>query len=184
MGIECELAPLRSLDDFLLGSARFQLPNFQDIDKWGNRVTKNFLYYQTNYFVVYLIVTALLTICNPLPTVLGAFAFAAVLAALVIINPTEIQGQPKHNKCTATNGWVYVLSVVAAIAFVLYLFESFTYVLFMILLPFCLAFVHASLRLRNLRNKLSNTIDEQRLRYTPMGVFLEALTIVVDSVNK
>lgn len=55
-----ELPPLRSLDDFLLESARFQIPNLKDLDKWGNRVVNNLLYYQTNYFfmsvVIFLIV--------------------------------------------------------------------------------------------------------------------------------
>lgn len=47
-----EIAPLRSLDDFLLESARFQVPNFKDLDKWGNRVFNNLIYYQTNYFLM------------------------------------------------------------------------------------------------------------------------------------
>lgn len=184
MGIECELAPLRSMDEFLLGSARFQLPNFQDIDKWGNRVTKNFLYYQTNYFVVGAIVTALLALLNPWHTILGVVVFAAIIAALVIVNPAEIQGQPRHSKCGDGNAWIYVFTVIGTLCLVATLFQAFTYVVFMVLLPFVLAFIHASLRLRNLRNKLSNTIDEQRLRYTPMGVLLEAMYIVVDTVSK
>lgn len=44
-----ELPPLRSLYDFLLESSRFQLPNFRDLEKWGNRVANNLVYYQTNY---------------------------------------------------------------------------------------------------------------------------------------
>jgi len=57
---DLELPPLRNLDDFLLESARFQIPNIKDLDKWGNRVVNNLLYYQTNYFfmsvVIFLIV--------------------------------------------------------------------------------------------------------------------------------
>lgn len=49
------LPPLRELDDFVLGSARFQLPNFQDFEKWGNRVVNNLLYYQSNYMLLYII---------------------------------------------------------------------------------------------------------------------------------
>ncbi len=45
---ELELPPLRSLNDFILDSARFQIPNLKDLDKWGNRVVNNMLYYQTN----------------------------------------------------------------------------------------------------------------------------------------
>ena len=47
-----EIAPLRSLDDFILESARFQMPNFQDLDKWGHRVYNNLIYYQSNYFLM------------------------------------------------------------------------------------------------------------------------------------
>ena len=47
-----EISPLRTLDDFLLESARFQVPNFQDLEKWGNRVYNNLIYYQTNYFLM------------------------------------------------------------------------------------------------------------------------------------
>ena len=60
MAESVELAPMRSLDDFLLGSARFQVPSFKDPDKIVNRIINNLLYYQTNYFlssiVVFLIV--------------------------------------------------------------------------------------------------------------------------------
>jgi len=51
-----EFAAMRPLDDFLLQSARFQLPNFKDPGRWGHRVTNNLLYYQTNYFFTALVV--------------------------------------------------------------------------------------------------------------------------------
>jgi len=50
-----EFAAIRPLDDFLLQSARFQLPNFKDPAKWANRVTSNLVYYQTNYFITALV---------------------------------------------------------------------------------------------------------------------------------
>jgi len=50
-----EFAPMRPLDDFVLQSARFQLPNFKDPGRWANRVTSNLLYYQTNYFIAALV---------------------------------------------------------------------------------------------------------------------------------
>ena len=51
-----EFSAMRPLDDFLLQSARFQLPNFKDPGRWANRVTNNLLYYQTNYFFTALVV--------------------------------------------------------------------------------------------------------------------------------
>lgn len=53
---EFEVAPLRSLDDFLLKGARFQIPTIGDLEKWGNRVTSNLMYYQTNYFLLSLLI--------------------------------------------------------------------------------------------------------------------------------
>lgn len=55
-----ELPPLRSLYDFLLESSRFQLPNFRDFEKWGNRVVNNLVYYQTNY--LYMCIAILLVV--------------------------------------------------------------------------------------------------------------------------
>ena len=56
---QLEIAPLRTLDDFLTDSARFQVPNFRDLDKWGNRVFNNLVYYQTNYFLMAIALFAL-----------------------------------------------------------------------------------------------------------------------------
>lgn len=183
MGIKCELPPLRSLDDFLSGSARFQVPNFQDLDKWGNRVAKNLLYYQTNYFLMGILVSTLFIMYNPLQTILGLLAIALVIVTVIIINPNGIQGQATQQQFAGLTGWLYIAGVCGTTFFVLYLFESVLYVGLITLLPFCLSFVHASFRTRNLRNKLTNAIDEH-LRYTPMGVFLEAMSITVETMVK
>ena len=44
-----KLAPVRSLNDFLLDSKKYISPPFNDIKRFNNRVTSNLLYYQTNY---------------------------------------------------------------------------------------------------------------------------------------
>lgn len=51
-----ELAPLRQWDDFFPGTDRFAKPEFGDLAKWNSRVISNLMYYQTNYFVVALVV--------------------------------------------------------------------------------------------------------------------------------
>lgn len=66
-----QLTPLRSLNDFALESARFQLPAFNDFEKWGNRVVKNLLYYQTNYFVLWAVVFTLIGLVHPGKIILG-----------------------------------------------------------------------------------------------------------------
>lgn len=41
------------------------------------------------------------------------------------------------------------------------------------LLFFTVTFVHASLRLRNIKNKLVNRVETLGIKRTPMGIFLE-----------
>jgi hypothetical protein len=40
---------------------------------------------------------------------------------------------------------------------------------------FIVTFIHASMRLRNVRNKLVNKMEVIGLKRTPMGLFLEAM---------
>lgn len=56
---DLSFAPFRSLDDFILSSARFQLPSFNELEKWSNRVLANLLYYQTNYFIASIFIVIL-----------------------------------------------------------------------------------------------------------------------------
>lgn len=71
--LSLQLTPLRSLKDFALESARFQLPAFNDFEKWGNRVVKNLLYYQTNYFILWGIVFTAIGLVHPGKIILGEF---------------------------------------------------------------------------------------------------------------
>ena len=54
-----EVAPVRSIDDFIKDSARFQVPNLKDPGRVVNRIVNNLLYYQTNYFIIVLVLFAL-----------------------------------------------------------------------------------------------------------------------------
>ncbi len=57
--VDMQPPPFRTLDDFLLGSARFSVPDVRDLDRWNNRIINNLLYYQSNYFassVVFLLI--------------------------------------------------------------------------------------------------------------------------------
>ena len=75
---ELVYAPFRSLDDFILSQSRladmtvppentknlisrFQVPEYQNMDKFRNRVVSNLIYYQTNYAVLSLIFFTLVT---------------------------------------------------------------------------------------------------------------------------
>ena len=65
------LAPLRSLDDFILQGSRFQVPDINQAERCFNRIVSNLLYYQTNYFLSSLIIFLLVTFLHPQQMALG-----------------------------------------------------------------------------------------------------------------
>lgn len=181
-GSSLQLAPLRSVNDFLLESARFQLPNLQDFEKWGNRVVKNLLYYQTNYFLMGAAVFLLIGLIHPYKVVLGVaillalgYVFVKFFAAEARRSIGAASGQQQPNK------WAVLGGVVGCSYLVLFLFDAVLLVMFAVLLPFSLTFVHASLRLRNIKNKLTNAIEVVGVKQSPMGQFLEAMGLMPDA---
>lgn len=128
-----QFAPLRSLDDFLLESARFQLPNMSDFEKWGNRVVKNLLYYQTNYFILAAIELIIIGLVQPMKIVLGVVAIAAVAYAFLMIygpNPSASTQQLQNVNKYA------VIGLLLGVAYIfLYMFDAVLLVMFAVLLP-------------------------------------------------
>ncbi|XP_076675542.1 PRA1 family protein Jwa isoform X2 [Andrena cerasifolii] len=164
-----ELPPLRSLTDFLLESSRFQLPNFGDFEKWGNRVVNNLVYYQTNYLYMTIAIMLIVGSMHPLKMVVGMLAMLAIWGQCFFVfsgNTSICEIRRQYPQLPI------ILTVICAcyVAFQRYAVLIF---LFSLLLSFCVTFVHASLRLRNLKNKLVNKIGGMGLDRTPMGIFLK-----------
>lgn len=128
-----QFAPLRSLDDFAMESARFQLPNFNDFEKWGNRVVKNLLYYQTNYFILAAIELIIIGFVQPMKIVLGVLAIAAILYALLMIyGPNK---SASTQQLQSVNKYA-VLGLLLGVAYIfLYMFDAVLLVAFAVLLP-------------------------------------------------
>lgn len=166
-----EIAPLRSLSDFLLESARFQVPNIKDMDKWSNRVSNNLLYYQTNYFFMSVIVFLVVGLFNPTKMICGILAVGAVFGLFCYVTNSKRSA----TKFKRDHPVISLLVIFSGGYFVVYMLGSVLVFLFGIMLPVALIFIHASLRLRNIRNKLTNKIETIGLKKTPMGLFLEAL---------
>ena len=99
---ELVYAPFRSLDDFILSQSRladmtvppentknlisrFQVPEYQNMDKFRNRVVSNLIYYQTNYAVLSLIFFTLVTYMNPLKMMLGIITITLCKLLLLVI---------------------------------------------------------------------------------------------------
>ncbi|GIY53327.1 PRA1 family protein 3 [Caerostris darwini] len=166
-----EIAPLRSLSDFLLESARFQVPNIKDLDKWSNRVSNNLLYYQTNYFFTSVIVFLVVGLFNPTKMICGILAVGAVFGLFCYVT----NAKRSATKFKKDHPVISLLVIFSGGYFVVYMLGSVLVFLFGIMLPVVLIFIHASLRLRSIRNKLTNKIEIIGLKKTPMGLFLEAL---------
>ncbi|CAG2217015.1 PRA1 family protein 2-like [Mytilus galloprovincialis] len=168
---EVQIAPLRSMSDFVLDSARFQVPNIKDAEKWANRVLNNLLYYQTNYFLVALIVFLLIGILHPVKMVCG---FAAISVAFgVFVYCTNSQFTARRFK--QDHPLISVLIVLAVGYLLVYMIGAVIVFMFGIAFPLLLVIVHASLRMRNVKNKITNRIEHIGLKRTPMGIILEGL---------
>ncbi|KAK8397983.1 hypothetical protein O3P69_003704 [Scylla paramamosain] len=170
------VAPLRSLDDFLMESARFQIPNLKDPDKWANRVIQNLLYYQTNYFLTYLVIFAVVGVIHPTKMFCGMTAVGLAFGLFYYMtNSKQPAAEFKKNHPVLS-----LLAVVLGAYFVVYLLGSVVVFLMGILLPITVIFLHASMRLRNLKNKLMNKVEYLGMKKTPMGVILDTLGLEQD----
>uniref|UniRef100_A0A3B4XGY6 PRA1 family protein n=1 Tax=Seriola lalandi dorsalis TaxID=1841481 RepID=A0A3B4XGY6_SERLL len=155
--------PLRSLDDFLLSSARFAVPDVRDLDRWNNRIINNLLYYQSNYFL----------------SALG-FLFIVGLALMVVTLlflgfVWTAENQAPVRRFRRNHPSICVLVILLASYLFISVLGGVCVFLFGIAFPVLMVLVHASVRLRSLKNKLENKLESIGLKRTPMGLLLEAL---------
>ncbi|KAL2091500.1 hypothetical protein ACEWY4_013763 [Coilia grayii] len=175
-----EIAPLRPWDDFFPGSERFGKPDVRDLAKWNNRVVNNLLYYQTNYLATAVVVFLLVGLTNPFGMMLGGIVVSLVFLGSVWA--AENRAMIKSFK--RQNPTLFVFVVMLASYFLMSLFGGVMVFIFGISFPLLLIFAHASMRLRNMKNKLENKIEGAGLKKTPMGLILEALGQQEDNLNK
>ncbi|GJQ65799.1 hypothetical protein Trydic_g11962 [Trypoxylus dichotomus] len=173
---DMEFAPLRTLDDFILESARFQLPNFKDLDKWGNRVANNLLYYQTNYFLMAMLFFAVIGVIHPVKMIYGICVSSVLLLMFWYVTNESLTASQFKRK----HPIISLILIFAGIYLVMNMLDSLLVFFLGILLPFSASFVHSSLRLRNIKNKLVNQAENYNLKQTPMGIFLKGLDLKPD----
>ncbi|CAG0888679.1 unnamed protein product [Cyprideis torosa] len=166
-----EIPPLRSLEDFIYTSARFQLPDLRDPEKWPRRMTQNLLYYQTNYFSIGIAFFFLMGIFNPQKMIMGIIAtvmFGALLYFMTNSSPSIRNFNRYHPMAS--------LGVILACVYMIFrLVDGIPIFLLGILVPVLFTMCHASCRTRNLKNKIYNRIEQVGLVRSPMGFFLDAL---------
>jgi Flp pilus assembly protein TadB len=171
------VAPLRNLDDFILGSSRFQVPDLSNPEKWANRVVSNLLYYQTNYLLSAAIIFALVSYLHPQEMALGM-----VTVGILFGISLYLQQQKQEVKQFKKDHPAIVFCLIAVLSYYLiYKMGSIAVFLFGVTLPICFIVVHASLRLRNIKNKLANASEALGVgKVTLMSVILNEVGIEPD----
>lgn len=183
----------RKVDDFLIGSARYAMPNYQNLERWNHRIVQNLLYYQTNYFCMAGVVAAVFAFINvgQAFNILLAIAVVAGVYAVLIIGPTQgpTPGAGGNGVLADVAALVpeqsrrHVLYGVAVFAvWILYMVGALLNALLIVLVPIFIVLVHASFRKRTVNNRVANLLYA-RARSTPMGRLLDALDryiVVVD----
>ncbi|KAI6175693.1 PRA1 family protein [Aphelenchoides bicaudatus] len=169
-----QVAPFRSISEFLLDKARYQLPTFNDLSKWNFRITTNLLYYQSNYFVVALIFILISSFVHMKEVVVGLSAIAAVLGALGF----SLSKNEQFVRIRSNYPYAVVLLMGMSGYYFIYSLPAVITLLFTLLLPLLLIGIHSSLRLRNFSAKVNAKMEQLRLNQTVMGKILDSVGAV------
>ncbi|XP_062397965.1 PRA1 family protein 3-like [Sardina pilchardus] len=175
-----EVAPFRPWDDFFPGIDRFAKPDFGDLAKWNNRIISNLLYYQTNYLVVAIVVALIVGFLNPM----GMFLGGGVVTLVFMGSVWAGENQAVIKSFKKKNPMLFVIAVMAVSYFVLSLCGGVLVFIFGITFPLLLILIHASLRLRNMKNRLENKMEVVGMKRTPMGLILDLLDQQEEKINK
>ena len=54
MSDQMQFAPFRAYKDLVGQAENYAIPDLKDLARINNRITNNLLYYQTNYFLIFL----------------------------------------------------------------------------------------------------------------------------------
>uniref|UniRef100_A0A0N4ZHP8 PRA1 family protein n=1 Tax=Parastrongyloides trichosuri TaxID=131310 RepID=A0A0N4ZHP8_PARTI len=164
----------RSFYDFFSTNnfnAGFGLPDFKDTKRWNNRIQKNLNYYQTNYFIL----MVLFWLCNFITFfVKPAIFIVGVVAPMVVPKYFPIPNK-QHESIIMASGPMIIAGIMLS------LFPAIIYGFMWNLIILLIIFTHASLRLRNIDNKISNTVGKLRRQRTVMS---EILSFFPDSTEE
>nr|ACQ58841.1 PRA1 family protein 3 [Anoplopoma fimbria] len=180
MAAKMELAPLRPWDDFFPGMDRYAKPEFGDLTKRNNRVISNLLYYQTNYFAVAAVVFLIVGFLNPFGMFLGGAVVTLVFGGSVWAGENQTMVKNFNMK----NPTLFIIGVMITSYFLLSLCGGVVVFIFGITFPLLLILIHASLRLRSVKNRLENNIEGVGLKKTPMGIIMDLLDQQEEKMNK
>ena len=70
---------------------RFQVPEYQNMQKFQNRIVSNLIYYQTNYAISAMGIFGLITFMNPFKMSVGILTMALIFGLLYYLDASQIQ---------------------------------------------------------------------------------------------
>uniref|UniRef100_A0A673ISF1 PRA1 family protein n=1 Tax=Sinocyclocheilus rhinocerous TaxID=307959 RepID=A0A673ISF1_9TELE len=115
---------------------------------------------------------------------LGMFVGGAVVALVFMGSVWAGENKAVIKNFKKRNPTLFVVGVLGISYLLLSLCGGVMVFLFGITLPMLLILIHASLRLRSMKNKLENKIEGVGLKKTPMGVILDLLDQQEEKINK
>ncbi|XP_071504739.1 PRA1 family protein 2-like [Diadema antillarum] len=165
---DLEIPPLRSMNDFVLESARFSAPAVGNPTRWANRVIDNLLYYQTNYFLALVILFLIVGYINPVQMTWGIIIVVGSFVGFCYWtnNKRDVNNFKKEHPV------ICFIGLASFVWLLVYLFGSILVFIWGIAVPMTLIVIHASLRMRNMKNKMSKKLESLGLKRTPMGIIL------------
>jgi hypothetical protein len=168
-----QFPPFRGLEDFCLDSARFQLPSFNDQSRWSNRVVNNLLYYQTNYLtlmITMIILDGMLFHSEFLYGLIGT-----TCAVMSVLTATAENGS--LSELRTSHPWAMLVGWVFSGYVVVKRLRDIAVFAFPLAMSLLLIFSHASLRTRNIKNRLANKMEQLGVMRTPMGLLFELAAV-------
>ncbi|XP_027022538.1 PRA1 family protein 2 [Tachysurus fulvidraco] len=169
--VDVQPPPFRSLDDFIFSSARFSVPDVRNLERWNHRIINNLLYYQTNYFASALCFLLIVGYFRPFQLFLGAAVVISVFLGFV----WAAENKAIVRRFRRNHPSLCLIAIFGSSYFLLSFLGGVAIFLFGITFPILMILVHASIRLRSLKNKVENKLESIGLKRTPMGLLLEAL---------
>ncbi|KAG9509118.1 hypothetical protein GZH46_02372, partial [Fragariocoptes setiger] len=162
------LAPFRKIRDFISSPSNYTLPA-TNLTRLNYRVACNLLYYQTNYFLVSVMIFLIFLIFMFRTLLLGAAAIgvAACSAYLYLSSsPSALSIRQNHPTVVVIVGCILCMCM-------FYFLKAILMFVLALLVPIPLWFLHASTRSRNIKNKVVNKLEElglSGLERTPMSM--------------
>lgn len=147
------------------------MPDVRNLERWNNRIINNLLYYQSNYFASGLALFVIVGYYQPFQLFIGATVVTLLFLGFV----WAAENQAAVRRFRRNHPTPALAAILGFSYLLLSLLGGVAVFLFGIAFPILMILVHASVRLRSLKNKLENKLESIGLKRTPMGILLEAL---------